>query len=82
MPVTYNGELKEVVNKQCATSGCHDAAFAQMDFTSYPLLKKFADEGEMKKHVLVRKDMPPYNRLSAKELQLFKCWLENGADEN
>lgn len=79
--VSYSNQLKPVVDKQCASSGCHDSNFQGKDFTTFMDLKKEADEGEIQKHVLKIKNMPPNNSLSAQELQLFKCWLDGGAIE-
>jgi hypothetical protein len=52
-----------------------------MDFTKYAIIKKFADEGEIKKHVLKIKNMPPNHKLNDSELNAFQCWLDNGAKE-
>lgn len=79
--ITYNKGLKPILDKNCNTSGCHDASFKQMDFTKYAVLKKFADEGEVKKHVLKIKNMPPNHKLTEGELNAFQCWLDNGAKE-
>jgi hypothetical protein len=79
--ITYTKGLKTIVDKNCATSGCHDASFKKMNFTSYTLLKKYADEGEIYKHVIKIKNMPPNHKLSDDELKSFKCWLEGGAQE-
>jgi hypothetical protein len=79
--ITYNNGLKPILDKNCNTSGCHDASFKQMDFTKYAIIKKFADEGEIKKHVLKIKNMPPNHKLNDSELNAFQCWLDNGAKE-
>ena len=77
--ITYRNGLKPIVDKNCTTGGCHTDG--SMNFTSYADLKKFADEGEIKKHVLKIKNMPPNHKLSDSELNAFQCWLDNGAKE-
>lgn len=77
--ITYNNGLKPIVDKNCTTGGCHTDG--SMNFTSYTALKKFADEGEIKKHVLKIKNMPPNHKLNDSELNAFQCWLDNGAKE-
>jgi hypothetical protein len=70
--------LKPLLSKSCTTSGCHDAGFSKMNFTDYRSLKYYAEEGEIKQHVLVRRDMPPNEKLTDAELALVKCWLDGG----
>jgi hypothetical protein len=79
-PVTFQ-TLKPLLSKSCTTPGCHDAGFSKMNFTDYRILFSFAEEGEIKQHVLVRKDMPPNEKLSDAELAMIKCWLDTGMKE-
>jgi hypothetical protein len=70
--------LKPLLSKSCTTPGCHDAGFSKMNFTDYRSLKYYAEEGEVKQHVLVQKNMPPNEKLTDAELALVKCWLDSG----
>jgi hypothetical protein len=79
-PVTFQ-TLKPLLSKSCTTVGCHDIGFSKMNFTDYRILYSFAEEGEIKQHVLVRKDMPPNEKLSDTELAMIKCWLDTGMKE-
>jgi hypothetical protein len=76
-PVTFQ-TLKPLLSKSCTTPGCHDAGFSKMNFTDYRSLKYYAEEGEVKQHVLVQKNMPPNEKLTDAELALVKCWLDGG----
>ncbi len=76
-PVTFQ-TLQPLLSKSCTTSGCHDAYSYNMNFTQYAIIKQFAVEGEIKKHVLEIKNMPPNEKLTAQELALVKCWLDGG----
>jgi cytochrome c1 len=79
-PVTFQ-TLKPLLSKSCTTPGCHDAGFSKMNFTDYRILLSFAEEGEIKQHVLVRKDMPPNEKLTDAELAMIKCWIDTGMKE-
>ncbi len=74
-PVTFQ-TLKPLLSKSCTTVGCHDAGFSKMNFTDYRSFKYYSEEGEVKQHVLVQKNMPPNEKLTDAELALVKCWLE------
>ncbi len=77
--VTYE-TLKPLLEKSCTTSGCHDESKRKLNFKIYANIKAIGAEGEVKEHVLDRKDMPPFPapNLSPEELNLFKCWIEGG----
>ncbi|MBA2613990.1 MAG: hypothetical protein H0U95_18650 [Bacteroidetes bacterium] len=81
--VTY-ATLQPLLAKSCNTSGCHDESRKRMNFKIYSNLKHVGDEGEVKEHVLIQKNMPPYGSgtLSADELRQFRCWIEGGMLEN
>jgi hypothetical protein len=79
-PVTFQ-TLKPLLSKSCTTVGCHDIGFSKMNFTDYRSLKYYAEEGEVKQHVLVRKDMPPNEKLTDAELAMIKCWIDTGMKE-
>jgi hypothetical protein len=74
-PVTFQ-TLKPLLSKSCTTVGCHDVGFSKMNFTDYRSFKYYSEEGEVKQHVLVQKNMPPNEKLTDAELALVKCWLE------
>jgi uncharacterized membrane protein len=76
--VTYQ-TLKPLLSKSC--NSCHDASMPRMNFTTFYGLKELAMEGEVKEHVLERKDMPPNEKLTDAELTMIRCWLEQGSPE-
>lgn len=75
--VTYE-TLKPLLAKSCNTSGCHDESRKRMNFKIYSNLKHVGDEGEVKEHVLMEKNMPPHEKLTGEELRQFRCWIEGG----
>lgn len=73
--VTY-ATLKPLLDEKC--NGCHSAGGQLPGLTTYSDMKKFGSVGEIKHHVLVKKDMPPEKPLTESELNMFSCWLEGG----
>jgi hypothetical protein len=67
--------LKPLLSKSCTNKGCHDANADALNFTKYENFVKFSQNGEIKQHVLIQKNMPPSSTLSEAELLEIKCWL-------
>ena len=90
---TYENDIKEIIDRTCAYSGCHlDSAPGV--YTSYTGLQSVLSTGLFRQRVILVKDdpvsgMPPNNapanrakNLTAQELNLIQCWLEAGFPEN
>jgi hypothetical protein len=75
--ISYTTHLKSLVNTRCAIPGCHVAGFQPGDLTSYESLKVKAENGKLKMMVLDLNLMPPVDKLSEAEKQLFRCWIAN-----
>ncbi|MEO6302101.1 MAG: hypothetical protein ABIP51_02905 [Bacteroidia bacterium] len=78
--VTYE-TLKPLLDKSCNTSGCHDFSHPRINFTNYANFKKFGAKGEISHAVLEKKFMPPDEKLTEAELDLFKRWIADGMTE-
>lgn len=94
--VTYNGQMKDIINNSCAYSGCHDGAggIGPFNFTNYNGLSNAF--GMMRTRVITLKDdpaqgMPPNSSvypqsqkddLTQEELELFECWIDAGFPED
>ncbi|NQW42013.1 MAG: hypothetical protein HQ463_01090 [Bacteroidetes bacterium] len=78
--LTYNLQIKPLIDKYCIQ--CHNSQYI-LKLNNYAQVKINADNGEINKHVLVIKNMPPKNQpqLSADELKMLAAWLTNGAKE-
>ena len=70
--------LQPLLAKSCNTSGCHDESRRRMNFKIYSNFKYVGEEGEIKEHVLIEKNMPPQQKLTGEELRQFRCWIEGG----
>ena len=90
---TYDGSVKEIIDRTCAYSGCHlDSAPGRYD--SYTNLVGILEGGKFKTRVIDLKDdpisgMPPNNApqgkavdLTEEELNIIQCWLDANYPEN
>ena len=88
LKVTYNSQVRKIIEKRCAISGCHVNGFHPGDYTSYAGVKKNVDSGKFKLRVFgnsqIPPTMPPFSKpqLGEEELQILKCWLDQDALEN
>lgn len=86
--VTYIGHIKPILDNSCAYSGCHVVSFSNGDYTKYRTLQNALLSGTFERWVLKDMDMPPLNvpqgkptELTIEEINLLKCWKENGYAE-
>lgn len=90
--VSYDLNIKELIDRSCAYSGCHlDSAPGR--YANYEGLLNNLQEGKFEQRVItLRADpilgMPPNNApegrpkdLSEEELNLIRCWLDKGFPE-
>ena len=66
----------------CGINGCHVSGFEWGDFTSYAGVKEQAESGRLWLLVGVVRTMPPQNSLFEEDLEMLKCWLDEGARDN
>ena len=84
---SYKDDIKPIIDSSCALSGCHVSGFANGDYSSYEGVKANVDDGSMRTQVVVTMDMPLPNgqgpdELTQEQIDLFDCWIENGAEDN
>lgn len=70
--------LQPLLAKNCTTSGCHDESKKRMNFKIYENFKSFGEKGDVKREVVVDKNMPPRHKLGGEELRQVRCWIEGG----
>jgi hypothetical protein len=90
---TYDNEVREIVERTCAYSGCHLGG-APGIYDSYEGLLPVVESGLFRQRVIVSKDdpnvgMPPNyapegraEDLTADELMIITCWLDAGHPES
>lgn len=84
-PVSFQSDVMTLIMSSCATSGCHNEASASSgySFTSYQNI-------ETNKEIMLktmRKEpgvtpMPIGQELDPASINLFECWIEQGAKNN
>ena len=94
--VTYENQMKSIIDNSCAYSGCHDGmdGIGPFNFNNFEGLSNVFDKIETR--VIELKDdpangMPPNSsvfprsrkdNLTERELDLFRCWIEAGFPRN
>lgn len=86
--VTYTTDIQAIVENSCAYEGCHISGFGSGDFSSFEGMQGSINSGSFEKRVVEQQDMPPTyapegkpKELTTEELELVKCWIENGYQE-
>lgn len=86
--ISYSLEIEPIIHASCMTNlgpgtGCHDAWI-----TNYDNVKSYLDLGIWQADVLIDKTMPKIpndfaiDSLTADELQVMKCWIDQGYPQN
>ncbi len=71
--ITY-ATIRPLVNKKC--NSCHNEKMNDLNFKDYKNFLAYSKNDEIRKHVLVNRDMPPQEKLSDSELAQFQCWVK------
>ena len=95
LQVSYNLQVKDIIDTNCAFSGCHVAgSSAPGNYATYASMTPFLTDLEFKRFVIeLRNDpdlgMPPDwptnpgpNDLTDEEFDIISCWVESGYPEN
>jgi len=86
--ISYSMDIVPIIHSSCMTnlgpgSGCHDDWI-----TSYNNIKAYCDSKTLQTQVLINHTMPQMpndfgiDSLTAEELQLMDCWIQQGYPEN
>lgn len=76
---TGYAEIAPIIQQRCAVSACHDGSNDAANFTRSDVVANYAGGIEARTR---SGNMPPDSSdisLSASEISLLKCWVENGA---
>ena len=79
--VSYSKEVFPIFAANCTTSGCHNSGMPGMDWTKLSDVKMHSDDIRLRTQ---EKSMPPSGSptLSAEQIQLIACWVDDGANNN
>lgn len=82
--VTYSGQIRTIINQNCAVSGCHvTGGRGNGVYETFEGVRAKVDNGSFEDRVFVRGDMPPDGRqLSDCALDQLRIWLDEGALNN
>ena len=80
--LTYDTDVKPIVDANCAVPGCHVPGTGRAVLENYVQVKSIVDNGQFEDRVLTNKTMPPNQALSVCNLDKLQAWLNNGAPEN
>ncbi len=95
LDATYNGAVKDIIDRTCAITGCHvNGGGAPGNYETYAgMQNEFTDQG-LRRYVVVLRDdpdqgMPPNwdtnpgpKDLTDDEFEIMKCWIDSGYPEN
>ncbi len=75
---SYRNSVKSIIETNCAVSGCH-AGSQSPNFTSFTNIQANAERIKTR---TTAKTMPPSGGLSDQQINLIKCWVDDGAKDN
>ena len=77
-PAKFRSDILPLIASKCATPGCHNT-----DAAGGVVLQNYAEINSAKDRIyeraVVEKSMPLAGPLPAAEINLLKCWIDNGA---
>jgi hypothetical protein len=81
---SYSEDIVDIINANCAVSGCHDGSTTLPNWTNHETL---ADEGaEVQRRITLPlnhpEKMPRVGSITTEERQKLYCWIEQGALNN
>ena len=81
--VKFSTTIATILENSCTTSGCHDVASVNGDYTTYAGIEMRAKDGTLEQAVITDKTMPKAgDPLTQTQLDQFQCWIDGGALDN
>ena len=77
--ISYASQIKDILTTNCAKSGCHGAGTGSRDWTVFANVK--ANAVNIKTRTSNR-TMPPDTPLHQADIDLIRCWVDDGALDN
>ena len=85
--VSYQLNIKPIIDTYCAYSGCHDGSSPGI-YLSYAQILPALESGKISQRTLNTRDMPPsyaaagLTELPEEEYNMLNCWISEGYPEN
>jgi hypothetical protein len=77
---TYDADVSLIISSNCLQ--CHGNGSSNGNFSTYNGLSTVIANGTFEQEVLTDQTMPQTGSLTEAQLNLIKCWVENGFPEN
>ena len=85
-PVRYAPDIKLIISKNCAYSGCHFPGESNYDFTQYAVIADRIRSGRFTERIYLPVShplhMPTGAAMDSCEFAVLMTWIENGFPEN
>lgn len=81
-PASFAADVQPIIQTNCAKSGCHanSSAAGGVVLETYEQISGKA--GRINQRALIEKTMPPTGPLATAQINIIKCWIENGTPNN
>ena len=76
---SWVNDIKPILEKECAISGCHNGTSRSNDFRNYNSAQSFAPSIKSKTQ---DRSMPFDGTLTQNQIDLIACWVNDGALQN
>ena len=76
---SWMNDIKPIMEKYCATSGCHNGTSRSTNFKEYASAKSYANSIKTKTR---DRSMPFDGSLTQNQIDLISCWVDDGALQN
>lgn len=76
---SWSIDIKPILEKNCAITGCHNGVSRSNNFSEYASVKSFAKSIKSKTQ---DRSMPFDGSLSQNQIDLIACWVDDGALQN
>jgi len=76
---SWTNDIKPIMDKHCATSGCHNGVSRSTNFREYASAKTYANSIKSKTR---DRSMPFDGSLTQNQIELISCWVNDGALQN
>lgn len=85
VPVVYD-DVRDVISASCGYTECHNGLGSLDNYNNFAGLESHLSSGRFSSRVFIARDMPPSNAagatsLTEAELNVLKCWEQNGFSE-
>lgn len=84
--ISFSSVIHPIIKVTCALESCHTSEERRGNFMTFEDVRAVAVSGKLMKKILKEK-MPPSDtkgpkKLSAEQIALIRCWVEQGAVNN